>query len=276
MADYRVLDIETVPDFDVWTPPAQRYDLVPRGEFVLGPDGSMDEPALPGLQPVNPFPPPQACRIVAISWVDLTSGDTDYYHFEGCQSRALWSKDKHKAGELERQLIVLFTEAEENDVAQLVTWNGRCFDLPVINLRALKHRIPMGWYYKEDGMRYRYSEGGHCDLMDVLSDYGAARNMKLGDVCRLIGLPGKTGPVKGNEVGEIVAAGDDEMAMERVRRYCLTDSIQTAVLFVRSRFHKGMISAFEHDSAIASFQKSPEVNASLPGVDWDALKVVVF
>jgi predicted PolB exonuclease-like 3'-5' exonuclease len=218
--------------------------------------------------PEEQFPPPQAHRIVAISWCDLSSGDTDYYQFDNCKSFSLWSSDKAKSDELEAQLISHFTEAEENDVAQLVTWNGRGFDLPVINLRAMKHKIPMGWYYKEDGMRYRFSEGGHCDLMDFLGDYGAGRNMKLNDVCRLIGLPGKTGEVSGSGVAGIVKDGDDDIAMESVKRYCLTDSIQTALVFVRSRFHKGMISAREHDSAVASFAAAPAVTAALPNVNW--------
>src|SRR5215831_5497155 len=261
MADYRVLDIETVPDHEVWTPPPPKFDLVPRGEFLTNAEGLM--PAVPGLLPSDPFPPPQACRIVAISWVDLVSGDSDYYQFDGCHSYALWGPAARGEADREAQLIRLFTEAEEGDVAQLVTWNGRSFDLPVINFRALKHKISMGWYYKEDGMRYRFSDGGHCDLMDYLGDYGAARNMKLHDVCRLIGLPGKTGEVKGGDVAEIVAAGANDVAMEKVRRYCLSDSLQTALLFVRTRFHKGMISAAECNAAIESFEEAPEVATSL-------------
>lgn len=271
MADYRVLDIETVPDHEVWTPPAPKWHLAPRGEFQAGEDGYMLAPA--GVTPDDPFPPPQAHRIVAISWCDLSSGDSDYYQFDGCKSFASWSKDRTKSDGLEADLIALFTDAEENDVAQLVTWNGRSFDLPVINLRALKHKISMGWYYKEDGMRYRYSDGGHCDLMDYLGDYGAGRNMKLGDVCRLIGLPGKTGEVKGSGVGDIVAAGDDQISMEKVKRYCLSDSLQTALVFVRSRFHKGMINAKEHDAAVASFAAAAEVTNILTGVNWDSLMV---
>ncbi len=272
MADYRVLDIETVPDFDVWTPPATKWTLAPKGEMVRTPSGFAAAPA--GVLPEDPFPPPQACRIVAISWCDLTSGDTDFYQFDGCRSHALWARgDKKKSDHLEAQLIRWFVETEADDVAQLVTWNGRTFDMPVINLRAMKHKIPMGWYYKTDGIRYRFSGAGHCDLMDYLGDYGAGRNMKLPDVCRLNGLPGKTGEVKGSGVADIVAAGDDDIAMKSVGRYCLSDTLQTTLLFIRSRFHKGMISAAEHDSAVDSFASSPEVTAVLQYLDWESLKV---
>lgn len=272
MADYRVVDIETVPDRMVWTPPNPRWVLAPRGEMLAGPEGL--EPCLPGLLPDDPFPPPQAHRVVAVAWCDLTADDGKFYHLEGVRSYCTWSAENLAMADLaERGLVLAFAEAEDGDRAQLVSWNGRGFDLPVLNMRALKHKIPMPWYYQEDGMRYRFSDGGHCDLMDYLGDYGAGRNMKLGDVCKLIGLPGKTGEVTGEGVAHLVARGDDEVAMAKIRRYCARDAIQTAVVFVRSRFHKGMISADEHDAAVASFAESDQVASYLPEVDWPTLMV---
>lgn len=263
MADYRVLDVETVVDPTVWTPPDPKWKLA-RSEYACGVAVVRDEP----------FPPPQACRVVAMSWCDLSSVDGRYYHFDGLTSLCDWrTSSLVEADAAEKKLIAAFSEAEEGDLAQLVTWNGRGFDLPVVNLRALKHKISMGWYYQEDGMRYRYSDGGHCDLMDYLGDHGAGRNMKLHDVCRLVGLPGKTGDVSGGSVAAVVAAGDDETAMMGVGSYCMRDALQTALVFVRSRFHKGMISAVEHDAALASFEVNEAVTHYLDDVDWKSLRV---
>jgi hypothetical protein len=272
MADYRVVDIETVVDRSVWTPPAPKWVLAPRGELVAGPDGDL-VPCPAGLLPDDLFAPPQAHRVVAVSWCDLTSTDNAFYLFEGVYSYCNWGGPSLYHVDLnERRLIAAFAEAQEGDTAQLVSWNGRGFDLPVLNLRALKHKIPFPWYYEERDVRYRYTEAGHCDLMDMLGDYGAARNMKLGDVCKLIGLPGKVGDVRGGSVAEIVAQGDVLANMDRVKRYCAQDALQTALLFVRTRYHKGMINGEQHDAAVESFAKSDLVNDLLPGLYWDGLK----
>src|SRR6266571_4794463 len=64
--------------------------------------------------------------------------------------------------------------------------------LPVLALRSLRHGVAMSWYY-QGRVRHRYTEEGHLDLCDMLSDHGAARQVSLDAVARLIGLPGKIG-----------------------------------------------------------------------------------
>lgn len=113
---------------------------------------------------------------------------------------------------------------------QLVTWNGRCFDLPVIIARCLKHRVPLPEYFRGRGYRYRFSEEGHLDLKDQLSDYDSFRTGGLDTWAKLVGLPGK-GDVDGSKVAELWAAGEHE----RVRRYCLDDVAQTARLWLEWR-----------------------------------------
>lgn len=259
MADYRVLDIETVPDLTVWTP-TPKWNLVPQGDGM-------------GLTSDQPFPPPHAQRVVAVAWCDLYSDDSNFYHLEGVRSYCNWGETPEEMDDSERRLVLAFSEAQEDDKAQLVTWNGRGFDLPVLNMRALKHKIPWGWYYADTDYRYRFSEAGHCDLMDYLGDYGAARNAKLGDICRLIGLPGKVGEVTGGQVADVVAKGSDLANMERVKNYCAQDAVQTALLFLRSRYHKGVIDAAHHDAALDSFAADPRVGDLFPGMPWRALKV---
>lgn len=159
------------------------------------------------LQPESPFAPPQAHRIVAMSWIDLSNIDNKYYFFEAAKSYCQWSHSD--LDEPERELLITFNNAESKDSALIVTWNGRQFDMPVISMRAFKHKIALPWYYQDRDMRYRFSDAGHCDLMDYLGDYGGSRFMKLGDVARLIGLPGKQGEVSGASVADFYARGDD-------------------------------------------------------------------
>ena len=117
---------------------------------------------------------------------------------------------------------------------QIVTWNGRGFDLPVLALRAFRFGLDFRWYYRGDGYRYRFSEEGHLDLCDVISDHGAAKMTSLDGAARTIGLPGKDG-VDGSQVEGLWSAGE----LDSLRRYCLGDVAQTAFLFLRYRLVTG-------------------------------------
>ena len=136
--------------------------------------------------------------------------------------------------ERERGLLVELSELVGAARPVLVTYNGRAFDLPVIALRSLCHGVPLGWYYRDRGVRYRYSEDGHLDLCDWLADHGATRAGSLDAVARLVGLPGKVG-VDGSQVEGLYRAGH----LDRVRSYCLADVVQTGFLFLRFRLLQG-------------------------------------
>ena len=116
----------------------------------------------------------------------------------------------------------------------VVTWNGRSFDMPVLALRALRFGADFRWYYRGEGYRYRFSEEGHLDLCDLLSDHGAAKMTSLDGAARVIGLPGKHG-VDGSQVEGLYQAGQ----IDALRRYCLSDVAQTAFLFLRYRLVSG-------------------------------------
>ena len=262
---FRVTDIETVPDTSVWTPSGTRYDLAPGREVFPGLDCWQA-----ALVPSEPFPPPQAHRVVAVAWcdVDMQPVRDKRYRLVSGASLGDWSDPVTS----ERAMIGRFGREQVDSPATLVTWNGRTFDLPVLAMRALHHGIPWRWYYHERDVRYRYSDAGHCDLMDFLSDYGASRQMKLGDAARLIGLPGKT-DMDGSKVADIVAQGPIAENMLKVGRYCLQDAIQTAIVFVRTRYHLGIIDEAGYADSIWSFEESPLVKESGLVVEWDRLKI---
>ena len=144
--------------------------------------------------------------------------------------------------------------AAQVDGATLVSWAGRAFDLPVLALRALKHGVPWGWYYGTKSIRYRYSDEGHCDLMDALSDYGASRSLSLNDAAHLVGLPGKT-DMDGSKVADVVARGEDQVAQDRVARYCAHDVLQTALVFLRSRVLFGYLTLDGLRASVESFKE---------------------
>lgn len=223
---YLVLDIETVPDPALYVHPE-----------VSG-----------GLE--RPFPPLYVHRpiVLGVLWLD------ERYRFKKLGVVG--------EGKDEKAMLEDFSEFIERHRPDIVTYNGRGFDLPVIALRSLRHGIPMSWYY-QGRLRHRYSEDGHLDLCDMLSDHGAARSMSLDGVARLIGLPGKVG-VDGSQVEGLWNAG----RIDAIRDYCLADVAQTALLFLRFRLLQGALDGDGYRSAAAELMEAFRGDARLkPLVD---------
>ena len=280
---FRVVDIETVPDFSAFTPGEPKWELMPGAKQAHHLDTNrvwFERDNLREFVPCDvlykkaePFPPPQAQKVVAIAWCDVElvneADRLKTYDFSGCFVRSRWSDDPAT----EVSLLNGFREVMTEVPATLVTWNGRTFDLPVLAMRALHHGVPWGWYYDSSNIRYRYSTEGHCDLMDFLSDFGAARNMKLDDVAHLVGLPGKSADsdhIDGSMVASIVAQGPIVENMERVGRYCMQDAIQTALIFVRSRYHLEIIDRQGYAQSLLTFSESPIIRAAIT-IDWSKM-----
>jgi predicted PolB exonuclease-like 3'-5' exonuclease len=227
---YLILDIETIPDRELFTPP---------------------EPAA-GVE--RPFPPLYASRpvVLGVMWLGENLE---------CKRIGTFGEAKDEAG-----MMSDFADFMGKWKPNLVTWNGRGFDLPVLALRALRHGLPFGWYYRGAGYRYRYSEEGHLDLCDVLSDHGAARMTSLDGAARVIGLPGKDG-VDGSQVEGLFLAGQ----IESLRHYCLSDVAQTAFLFLRYRLVAGDIDRDHYRRAAAGLLATLETDGRfgrlLEGVD---------
>src|SRR5580658_9789730 len=93
-------------------------------------------------------------------------------------------------GKTEGEMLEAFAEWLDTRQPTVVTWNGRSFDMPVITSRALKHGVPMPWWFRDRNTRYRYSTDGHFDLMDFLADFGATKNARLDAYARIVGFPG--------------------------------------------------------------------------------------
>jgi hypothetical protein len=287
---FRSTDIETIPDDSRWSPPAPSYKLTrgPRAtdlavDSCLGGSpnrgGEVLRSTLAAVEELEVFPPPHMCRVVSISYVDVRFDPTSTpkYQFHKCYTECRWDAtgSQARADSLEHDLLSAFGEAMVPDV-HLITWNGRTFDLPVIVMRSLLHKIACRWYYESRDVRYRYSTEGHCDLMDFMSDYGASRFIKLGDFCHLCGLPGKT-DMSGDKISVLHAESvrdpaGSEARQARTARYCLQDSIQTALGWLRTRHHVGKVTAESHNAALATFRESPVI-ASAIDINWDLLMV---
>jgi predicted PolB exonuclease-like 3'-5' exonuclease len=197
---YLILDIETVPDPELYAPP----------EVAQGQE--------------RPFPPLYAHRpiVLGVLWLD-----------EGYGYRKLGVIGE---GRDERGMLADFATFAEQHRPHLVTYNGRGFDLPVIILRCLRHGVPMHFFFQDRDYRYRFSDAGHIDLYDFLSEHGAAKVGSLDALAHVIGLPGKVG-VDGSQVEGLYHGG--QLAL--IKNYCLSDVAQTAFLFLRYRLLQGAL-----------------------------------
>lgn len=152
--------------------------------------------------------------------------------------------------------------------ADIVTWAGRVFDVPVLMLRSFHRGVAHPWYSKDYSNRYG---GGHTDLMDVMTEYGAIQRngFKLDVVSKLMGLPGKHG-FDGSQVGAAFAA----QRFAEIDAYCLSDAVQTAFVFLRFLLMRGrcgvdvyrnrarmLLEACKSEPRLATFV--PQVNEKL-------------
>lgn len=216
MTPILAFDIETIPD----CPGIRKIHGLPEDL----PDAEVAEIAFQKrrVQTGNDFLPPHLHRVVVISCVLRND--------EGVRIFSIGEPDAN-----EPQAIQRFFEGINRYVPQIVSWNGRNFDLPVLVARGLIHAVTAAcfWDTGSDNKDFRWSNyinrfhDRHIDLMDVLAMYGG-RGSPLDEVARLSGLPGKLG-VGGGAVWDSYRQG----ALGAIRDYCEADCLNTYLLFLR-------------------------------------------
>ncbi len=129
---------------------------------------------------------------------------------------------------------------------KIVTFNGRKFDVPLLELTAFRYGIAIReWltgfdksqaFDKGKARRNRYSES-HLDLFDALTNFGSSVfEGGLNLAAKLIRKPGKL-DVKGDMVWDMFR----ENRLEDIHRYCRCDVLDTYFVFLRYQLIKGVI-----------------------------------
>lgn len=148
----------------------------------------------------------------------------------------------------EERLVREFWQREERFDGVLVSFNGRGFDLPVLELAALRYGIAAARYFADQqSARSRNSEQ-HLDLYDFLCNNGT-RGLRGGMdlLLKMIGLPGKNG-IDGSQVQEYFETG----RLAEIQDYCRADVIQTYFLFLRVELMRGRIDEERYRAAWAA------------------------
>jgi predicted PolB exonuclease-like 3'-5' exonuclease len=126
--------------------------------------------------------------------------------------------------------------------AKLVTFNGRGFDLPLLELAAFRWGYCIRDHFQSSRNRYN---GNHLDLQELLTNFGAYRpNGGLNLLAKLLGKPGKM-EVDGDKVYEMHQAG----RTREINEYCTFDTLDTYFVFLRTRVLTGDLT-LEQERAI--------------------------
>jgi predicted PolB exonuclease-like 3'-5' exonuclease len=126
---------------------------------------------------------------------------------------------------------------------KMVTFNGRGFDLPLMEMAAFRYGLSVPEFLSDHDKRY---EDWHLDLMDWLTNYGCIRlSGGLNLLSRLLGKPGKM-EVTGKKIYRMWI----EKKLDQINGYCLCDTLDTYFVFLRTRVMAGALSLAEEQALI--------------------------
>ena len=130
----------------------------------------------------------------------------------------------------EVELLTAFWDVAKH-YDEVVTFNGRGFDIPFLYLRSAQLNVPIS---KKNWLGYRFATEPHCDLAEQLTFYnvsgrdGAARRFNLDFYCKAFGIESpKSQGVTGMDVKDLLAAGK----YREIAEYCLRDVRATVMLY---------------------------------------------
>lgn len=142
-----------------------------------------------------------------------------------------------------REIVNQFWFGATHYKARLVAFNGRGFDLPLLELAAFRYGIPARDYYLARD-RYR----GPIDLVDWFTNSGAYSLAGGLDVlAKLLGMPGRMRPPTTE-----ADAPTQERSLQAINDECLCDALDTYFVFLRTRVMTGDISPEQEAELIAN------------------------
>jgi predicted PolB exonuclease-like 3'-5' exonuclease len=133
----------------------------------------------------------------------------------------------------------------------LVSFNGRTFDLPLMELAAFRYGISVpAWFNlgakSFEQYRNRFNLDAHIDLQELLTNFGSTRfTGGLNLAANLLGKPGKM-DVQGHMVQDLYNAG----RLAEINDYCRCDVLDTYFVFLRTRVMIGELSLDEEEGLI--------------------------
>jgi 3'-5' exonuclease len=167
---------------------------------------------------------PFTSKVVAIGIYDIEK-EKSFVYYESEKEEEWFAEEKnvHYKGLTEKEMIKSFWRIIAV-VDQVVTFNGRNFDIPFLLLRSAILKIKPS----DNLMGNRYNSSQHVDLLDQFTFYGITRKFNLDFYCNAFGIKSpKSKEVSGMEVKNLYEA-------ERIKDiaiYCGDDIYATYQLY---------------------------------------------
>jgi len=234
--DVFVFDIETVVDADA----ARRLLHQPELSDAEARD-ALSAYFLEKTDGRNDFPRQPFHQVAAISYVQFTREPGE----DGSELvlKRVGSGGDAGSGEKagEKELVEGFFGLIQSRAPQLVSYNGRGFDVPVLKHRAMVNGVACPrWFTEGDkwtNYDTRFNSTYHMDLMEVLSDYGASARCSMDEIAAVLGVPGKL-DTSGADVRNLYESGQ----IEAIRNYCETDVLTTSLIMLNWLRFSGTLS----------------------------------
>jgi predicted PolB exonuclease-like 3'-5' exonuclease len=252
MTHYLVFDIETRVDKDLVKAVYDPEDTLTLEQAY---DKARDKILESTGQQSDFFPIPFHVPIA----ISMLVADRDYR----IRSLVCLGADRYSESEILTRFWQMFDAAQT-----LVTFNGRGFDLPVLELRSMKHGLSLPRYFAAGLERgtyrgSRYNDAFHFDVCDFLSNFGAVyRRGSLDALSKLVGLPGKY-TIAGEDVEYLFR----QARHKEINQYCTTDALQTYLLFLRVELLRGKLTREAYEGVVRTARADLEARACAGGAD---------
>jgi len=169
---------------------------------------------------------PFTAKVVAIGMFDVQNEKSVVYYESPNGAEEEWHSEDGKViykSFSEKAMLEKFWHVMEK-TDQIITFNGRNFDVPFLMLRSAKLHVKPS----KNFMGYRYDTKQHIDLLEQFTFYSATRKFNLDFYCHGFDIPTpKSNEVSGMEVHNLYQAG----RIKDIAVYCGKDIVATYKLF---------------------------------------------
>ncbi|HMU41794.1 MAG TPA: ribonuclease H-like domain-containing protein [Ignavibacteriaceae bacterium] len=167
---------------------------------------------------------PFTAKVISIGIYDIEK-DKSFVYYESKVEEEWFSEDDqiHFKGVSEENMIKSFWRiAEVAD--QVITFNGRNFDVPFLMLRSALLQIKPS----KNFLKNRFDISRHIDLLEQLTFFGVTRKFNLDFYCQSFGIDSpKSKDITGMEVKTLFEAG----RIKEIAIYCSKDVSATFQLY---------------------------------------------
>jgi len=147
-----------------------------------------------------------------------------------------------------RHIAMAFWNELADNEGTLVSFNGRAFDIPVLELAAFRYGISAPAHFQRGGgkTRFRYGDG-HIDVRALLVNHGAYWFDGGLEACARLMGKSDANRMTGHDVRDQYRQGRLDLINER----CCCDVLDTYFAFVRSRLLLGCIDGKQEQQIMA-------------------------